>query len=151
MRSHFLMTTIRSCLLNLWKTFFEHSNLCSRCRWHRDQLPCLGNKQLFNYTVLFLSYSHSYYHRNTFLGWKLRPFYTECKNFPRWGSWIKTIDPYGAIHTRREQSRCEKVRIYSSGINIDVWWRSRSNPLLKVTGASNNVCVDCIVGEKWDC
>ncbi len=45
------------------------------------------------------------------------------------------------------------MKVYSSYINIDVYAHNRARPLLKVTGASNNVCVDCIVsplgGDKW--
>ncbi len=68
---------------------------------------------LFSYTVLFLSSSHSYYHRNT------------------------------------------GMKVYSSYINTDVYGskQNSTNPLLKVTGALNNVCVDCIVsplgGDRW--
>ncbi len=37
--------------------------------------------------------------------------------------------------------------VYSSDIKIEVYGSNpnRANVLLKVTGASNNVCVDCIV------
>ncbi len=39
------------------------------------------------------------------------------------------------------------MKVYSSDINIDVYGhaQNRANPLLKVTGTSNKVCVDCIV------
>ncbi len=39
------------------------------------------------------------------------------------------------------------MKVYSSDINIDVYSsdQNRASHLLKVTGASNNVCVDYIV------
>ncbi len=47
------------------------------------------------------------------------------------------------------------IKVYSSATNIDVYGsdQNRATHLLKATGASNNVCVDCIVsplgGDKW--
>ncbi len=34
----------------------------------------------------------------------------ECS--ARWHFWIKTIDPYGSIYTRRDHLRCEKARFF---------------------------------------
>ncbi len=47
------------------------------------------------------------------------------------------------------------IKVYSSATNIDVYGsdQNRATHLLKATGASNNVCVDCIIsplgGDKW--
>ncbi len=39
------------------------------------------------------------------------------------------------------------IKVYSSATNIDVYGsdQNRTTHLLKATGASNNVCVDCII------
>ncbi len=39
------------------------------------------------------------------------------------------------------------IKVYSSATNIDVYGsdQNRATHLLKATGASNNVCVDCII------
>ncbi len=41
------------------------------------------------------------------------------------------------------------MKFHSSDMNIDVYGSDQNgaNPLLKVTGASNDICVECI--EKW--
>ncbi len=115
-RSNFWMTTIRPCLLKLWKNHTGTFKSAFRAAADPEsrQLTCLGKKKLtnslFNYTVLFCL---TVIHRNT------------------------------------------GIKVYSSATNIDVYGsdQNRATHLLKATGASNNVCVDCIIsplgGDKW--
>ncbi len=51
-------------------------------------------------------------------GLELRPFHMERENSARWRFWIKTSDPYGAIHTRCNHSRREKRAFFSSCVLI---------------------------------
>jgi len=53
---------------------------------------------------------------------QIRPFHTEPNKVMRWCPWIKTIDPYKAIHTDRNQSGpFSPIMLRSNGPTNYIW------------------------------
>ncbi len=107
------MTTIRPCLLKLWKKSYRNIQIYIRAAADPEsrQLTCLGKKKL---------------HKQSFQ--------------------LHSIISVLVIH------RNTGIKVSSSATNIDVYGsdQNRATHLLKATGASNNVCVDCIISTS-DC